>query len=677
MRKLIGACAALAALVLAGVAVAQIVSGVPSANPAEGSPVNLLATGFTTKTVATGSDVLENPTATQTEYGFLDDGTRTEPDQNTYLVTAANPGGPTAGFEYGRHFLIQGHENGSNEAYATRINLDVTDPAHRITYLGNEADGVGLTSIDGSTYDPFNGELLFTSEAGSGGGVIETPLTWADTDVPAMHRLDGSMGKAGYEGVVPDSLGNIYLVEDTGGSNVTDGTTATHVKQPNSFVYRFVPTHRGGDLTAGKLEALQIIADEEPITFHAGAGARDDALGGPIGELHSGATLRARWVTIHDTAADGTAAFDANALAKAAGATPLKRPENGKFVPGSDFTKFVFTETGDTDKAAGEYPGAAERAAWGALLELTMPEAGASTGTVKTVVLGDETHNSFDNVTFLDSHTVLTTEDRGDTLHDQENVLDSIWSYDLDKNYGEIEGDAERMVALGRDPESSAAGEEDNEPTGIYVSEGGTTPGDMLGAHDPAASAGTRIFFTEQHGKNNTYEVVPPAATAPQGPKGEPGDPGPRGEPGPQGPAGPQGLDGKAGATGPQGPAGPAGKPGSRGPAGPAGSKSQVTVKIVFGGAGASPRVRARTGAAGTVSARVTTRRGGRTLVLAAGRGSAGAGGQTTITLRERKAAVRGLAGARVAARLAVRFSPAGGGKAVTATRKLTYEVRG
>jgi hypothetical protein len=266
-------------------------------------------------------------------------------------------------------------------------------------------------------------------------------------------------------------------------------------------------------------------------------------------------------VTIHDTAVDGTASFDANALAKAKEATPLKRPENGKFVPGSDFSEFIFDETGDTDKTAGLYPGAAERGAWGALLELKMPEAGATIGTVKTVVLGDETHNSFDNVTFLDEHTLLTTEDRGDTLHDQENVLDSIWSYDLNKNYGEIEGDAQRLVALGRDPEASGNGAEDNEPTGIYVSEGGTSAGDLLGAYDPAASPATRIFFTEQHGQNNTYEVVAPTVTPPTGPQGEPG---PKGEVGPEGPAGKTGPEGPAGKTGPAGPQGPQGKPGSK-----------------------------------------------------------------------------------------------------------------
>src|SRR5206468_7499441 len=39
----------------------------------------------------------------------------------------------------------------------------------------------------------------------------------------------------------------------------------------------------------------------------------------------------------------------ANAAAKAAGATPFKRPENGVFRPGSRFSEFYFTETGDTN----------------------------------------------------------------------------------------------------------------------------------------------------------------------------------------------------------------------------------------------------------------------------------------------------------------------------------------
>ena len=57
----------------------------------------------------------------------------------------------------------------------TRINLDVASPDHRITLL-TPVDATGLTnfnSIDGSTWDPFTGTMLFTQEAGTNGGVIE------------------------------------------------------------------------------------------------------------------------------------------------------------------------------------------------------------------------------------------------------------------------------------------------------------------------------------------------------------------------------------------------------------------------------------------------------------------------------------------------------------------------
>jgi hypothetical protein len=518
MRKLIVASVALVALLVAGVAYAQISSGVPSAQPATGAPANLLAGGFGLHVVARGVDPLENPSSIYTTYGYLEDNaeplarTRTEPDQNTYLATESNPGGPTPGYDYGTHFLIQGHENGSNKAYLTRINLDVEEPAHRITLLNTPENGVtGLSSIDGSVYDPFNGQLLFTSEAGSSGAVVSTPLQWTGTTPPALQFLNGSMGRAGYEGVAVDNLGEIYLVEDTGGSGVVDNGVTTKVKQPNSFVYRFVPTNKG-DLTQGKLQALQVSVGGTPITFHNRSvdptGARDDALGPQILALHSGEAQTAKWVTIHNTLTDGTASFDANALAKAAGATPLKRPENGKFVPTTGFKSFVFNETGDTDKEAGLYPGAAARGAWGAYLRLDMPQPGAQTGTVKTIALGDETHNSYDNITFLDKSTFLTTEDRGDTLHDQEGVLDSIWSYDLNQSYSSIQADAKRLVALGRDPEAGGAGQEDNEPTGVFVSNGSTKPGNLLGVKDPGVVKGTRIFFTEQHGANSTYEIT-------------------------------------------------------------------------------------------------------------------------------------------------------------------------
>jgi hypothetical protein len=530
------------------------VSGVPNANPRSGSPANVMASGFKLQRVVNGNDNLENPAGIFARYGYLDDSTiqtdgqptKTEPDQNTYLVTGRNPGGPTAGYDYGHRFLIQGHEvftpSGAtyNRAYFTRINLDVKDPAHRITLLNplaSDATDSGVRSIDGSTYDPFTGQLLFTAEAGNLGGVFSQSLKWSATTAPEVKNYDGSMGKDCYEGIHNDKLGNHIIIEDTGGSNVTDNGAATVIKQPNSFVFRFKPKS-AWDLTQGKLQVLQVSVDGTPIVFHSTAtdgaqAARDDALGDPIKALHSGQTQQIKWVTIHDTAVDGTAPFDANAAAKAGGigananaankGTPLKRPENGKFVPGTGFKSFVFDETGDTNKTAGDYPGAAERGAWGALLRLDLPKAGADTGTIKAIEVGDQTHASFDNVAFLDKNTVLVTEDRGETLHQQANALDSLWSFDITKPLDKINADAKRLEAQGRDPEATSDiglkeippvrthNDGDNEVTGIHVSDGSTSPDGILGSDLPKNAGGWspwRVFITGQHGANITYEIL-------------------------------------------------------------------------------------------------------------------------------------------------------------------------
>src|SRR5882672_9456649 len=150
------------------------VSGVPSANPVAIAD-NVYSPEFAPGLVAEGIDLLENPSSLITRFGNLSDGSRTEPDENTYLILDHNPGGPTQGYDYGRHFLFQGHEmpNGNtNRAYLTRINLDVAHPDHRITLM-TPADANGLTgfnSIDGSTWDPFSRTLLFTQEDGPIGG---------------------------------------------------------------------------------------------------------------------------------------------------------------------------------------------------------------------------------------------------------------------------------------------------------------------------------------------------------------------------------------------------------------------------------------------------------------------------------------------------------------------------
>ena len=91
--------------------------------------------------------------------GVNNEAQKTEPDKNTYLVLPQGQPGADPNYDYGTHFLFQGHEAGT-PGYITRINLDVKDPAHRITLLNEpgavDANGVqstGLRSIDGSNYD--------------------------------------------------------------------------------------------------------------------------------------------------------------------------------------------------------------------------------------------------------------------------------------------------------------------------------------------------------------------------------------------------------------------------------------------------------------------------------------------------------------------------------------------
>src|SRR2546430_8884575 len=197
------------------------VSGVSAATRVAISP-SVLSPKSTAELVEQGADVLENPSGVITTFGNLDDGSRTEPDENTYLILDHNPGGPTDGYDYGRHFLIQGHEDADDLAHITRINLDVADPDHRVTLL-TPVDDSGLThfnSIDGSAWDPFSRTLLFTQEAGANGGVIEMgadfdPNTGAGA---GLRTLYGSLGRGGYEGIHPDERGDIPIVEGVRGT---------------------------------------------------------------------------------------------------------------------------------------------------------------------------------------------------------------------------------------------------------------------------------------------------------------------------------------------------------------------------------------------------------------------------------------------------------------------------
>jgi hypothetical protein len=475
---------------------------------------------------AQGSDVLENPTDLVKYFGYLNDGTlapdpangfaeasKTEPDKNTYL-RLSDQRGADPNYNYGRNFVFQGHE-GAKAGYITRVNLDA-DPAHRVTLLATTlADGTTpVPPIDGSTWDPWAKRLLFTAENGNKGAVLQATPNIGST----VEDISFALGRAGYEGIQNDSAGNLWLVEDTGGAS----PTGSKAKNPNSFIYRFVPNNPSDLKQGGKLQALQVVSNRThaPITFQA-----IDA-GHPNGGIFTddqkdlssyGTVFDTAWVTIHDTATDASGQpFDANALAKAAGATPLKRPENGVFRPGTDFKEFYFTATGDTNANSNANSG---YGGWGGLYQLTQGDPRVDHGKLRMLYGGDQAHSGLDNITFVDRDHVATVEDASSTLHNQRNALDSAYLFDVNANYSKAGQSPVRFLAEGRDEAATMDAmligspgfhnDDDNEVTGIHVSNGDPTVNGILGAQNPKPfKDGWRVFWTQQHGQNVLWEIT-------------------------------------------------------------------------------------------------------------------------------------------------------------------------
>jgi len=322
-----------------------------------------------------------------------------------------------------------------------------------------------------------------------------------------VEDVSGALGRGGYEGIQDDSDGNLWIVEDQGGA--FKGTTAAKI--PNSFIFRYVPAHPG-DLQHGKLEALQVLnAADNPITAES-----QTALDAPDQvALHTyGKVFSTKWVTIHNTATDSNSPFNANTLAKAAHATPLKRPENGVFRPGSKFGEFFFTETGDTSDSSVENT---TSGGWGGLFKLEQSDPSAETGKISVFFKGTRAVTGLDNINFLSKNQLGAVEDAGDGLHASRNALDSGYSFDVNADYSNPQNQPVRWIAEGRDPSAaidSATGgfgknEGDNELTGLLVSNGDPGTDSILGAKNPNVGDGKwRWFYTQQHGDNTTWEVL-------------------------------------------------------------------------------------------------------------------------------------------------------------------------
>jgi hypothetical protein len=500
-------------------------TNVPTANGKSvgSAPPNRLSPELQEVAWAQGSVALENADGPVAFYGYLADGKpmlpalgsnaeaqKTEPDKNTYLVFPHGLRGADPNYDYGDHFLFQGHEGGS-PGYLTRINLDA-DSDHRVTLIADKTSaGVPFKSaIDGSTWDPWARRLLLTVEAGANGAVYQT------TPEPGgpVDDISGQIGRAGWEGIQNDNRGNLYLAEDVGGANGT-GANA-RARRPNSFIYRFLPNDVSDLEQGGRLQALQVIVNGTPLVFGGSADADINAPG--YVALHQyGTSYATQWVTIATTTASSPLPGpDANALAKSFGATPFKRPENGVFRPGSKFGEFYFDETGDTDNRTN----AAASGGFGSLFKLVQSPK-SDTGRISVLYNGDQEHSSFDNLTFFSEDDLGVVEDAGDTLHTQRNGLDSAWMFDVEADYSSPSNKPVRFIAEGRDASatidsglSGTAGftnDGDNEITGIHVSSGDAGTDGVLGAKVPQpfkSNGRWRAFWTQQHGDNITWELI-------------------------------------------------------------------------------------------------------------------------------------------------------------------------
>ncbi len=510
-RHQVGIAAATVAVIAAALAAAPAAasgssfsafSGAGNANPRSGVQNNVLGAGLSQTSVAWGSLPLANPDTANgvSYYGYSTanggpltqdpkETFKTEPDKNVYLVLG------------GHHYLFQGHETGPR-GYVTRIDLDQADPAKRVSLVADaDASGGVLPTFDGITWDPFSKQLLLTAESRAPkGGVWAVALDADGNPTTGVADALPGIGSGGFEGIQNDSDGNVWLVEDVGGSTVAgaDG------KKPNSYVYRFVPVDKADLTKGGALQALQVSRhDGTPVTA---AQLSADASDPFIGALHAyGASFRTTWVTAHE----GTDAFDATAAAASAGATPFKRPENGVFRPGTHFGEFYFTETGDTN-ADTTLPGG-----FGAVFRISQKSPSAATGTLSPVWIGDVQHTGFDNIAFAGNDQLLVVEDAGDSLHAQRDALDSGYLVDLRGNAKKAPS-VTRWLAEGRDASalfdattSPGYNDGDNEITGIHVSDGDPTPAGLLGAKTPRPFDGSwRVFWTQQHGDNVTWEVT-------------------------------------------------------------------------------------------------------------------------------------------------------------------------
>ena len=308
-------------------------------------------------------------------------------------------------------------------------------------------------------------------------------------------------GVAGYEGIHPDDKGNLLLAEDVGGNDDRWRRPAAELLRLPIRARRFHESFRGG-----QLQALQVTIEGHTLRFNdpaTGGSAAGDTLSMYQVLLHKpGSAWPVKWVTVTRHRGGWLRAI----RRQRQGQDGVGRRRSSVRRTRSSFQILSSRRSSSTRPVIPAPPPAislelAARGAWGSIFRVDMLD--ALNGTIAIVVLGDRDHSSFDNLAFADQCTLLATEDRGDTLHDQLNTLDSVWAFDICK-------EARRSAATRPRPRRGGHGRGTTSRRACTSRTASRQCGDSSGraARTWSNMSRWRWFFTQQHGVNTVYEIV-------------------------------------------------------------------------------------------------------------------------------------------------------------------------
>ena len=341
----------------AGAVLAPPITNVPTANTkvAGMTRPDKLSPELTKHAVAQGNMALENPSGANTFYGY--DGTdpmvplpgttleahKTEPDKNTYLVLRGQPGADPS-YDYGTHFLFQGHEIRQPRVHHPG------QPRRRRRAPGHPARDQDIARRRPARFrrldvGPVRAAARSSPLSSATPAVCGSPTS---TCPPRCRTSPGSPGGAATRACRTTTQRQRLPRRRCRWRRRHDRTPNS--KQPNSFVYRFVPNRPrrpdAGRPAAGAAGDQRQPSDRllarRPTTPT--SSARTSPTCTPTARPSPPAGSPS--TTPRPTAARRSTRTP---LAKAAGGTAFKRPENGVFAPDGSFRDFYFTETGDTN----------------------------------------------------------------------------------------------------------------------------------------------------------------------------------------------------------------------------------------------------------------------------------------------------------------------------------------